>query len=122
MAVTLTLEQYQAFVSLARKGATTPDELRAVNHFIKDVERANGITRSALWVQWQEAGEPVPPTARFPMEWPKKYRALIERLDRPVARVDVETILEQRAIKPVTVMVTPDSGATLGWTLLDDFF
>jgi len=119
--VTLTLEQYEALSRLARNGAT-PDRVREIDAFLVDVEKANGVSRSFLWVQWQEAGQALPPTAKFPEVWPPELRMNIERVDRAISRADIEKALSSRARRPVKVMVTVDPGAELGWTPIDDFF
>jgi hypothetical protein len=120
-AVTMTLEQYEALTYYARYGRA-PDTLRSINAFIQEIEKENGITRSFLWVQWQEADYALPPTARFPDRWPPELRFNIERSDRALARADVEKVLATKAKRPVTVMVTTDPGGELGWIAIDDYF
>lgn len=119
--VTMTLEQYEALTYFARKGRL-PDDLREIDAFLKEIEKTNTIARSFLWVQWQEADYPLPPSAQFPLKWPPELRFNIERTDRPLSRADVEKVLSQKAKKPVTVLVTTDPGGELGWTPIDVFF
>jgi hypothetical protein len=119
--VTMTLEQYESLTYYARY-ERTPDLLRYINAFIKEIETANEITRSFLWVQWQEADYPLPPTARFPDRWPPEMRFNIERTDRALCKADVEKVLATKAKKPVTVLVTVDPGGELGWVPIDDYF
>jgi len=121
MAIEMTLEQYEALSWYAREG-TTGDQRRAISTFLRGIEEANSITRHFLWVFWQEAGSALPPTAEFPSNWPPEYSLSIERLDRPVAKADVEEALSTRANKPVNIMVTTDPGAALGWQELDSYF
>ena len=73
-------------------------------------------------MQWQELDAPMPAGARFPDKWPPEMRALIERTDRPIAKVDVNVVVKNMANNPREVMVTRDTSGLVGWTKLDDFF
>ena len=116
----LSQEDYEALVALARIGsAANADPAQARRNLdacLRTIETANGVTRYAVWVQ------PLPPSTSFPASWPPTQRAYIEFLTRPVAKVDVAQVLQQQARKPVTVLVTRDPAALLGWTPLDLFF
>lgn len=118
---TLSQEQYEALVALARIGAATPQQKRDLEAFLEPIEKAAGITRYKLWVQWQEADAP-PPKGEFPETWPPELRYYFELLSRPIARTDVDRVLVLRARNPVNVLVTPDPAALVGWTKLEDFF
>jgi hypothetical protein len=124
--LTLTQEQYEALIALARQGAEAAEDPSGtslqLDIFLKDLEAANGITRYAVWVQWQEMDQPLPPTTAFPTSWPPTQRAYIEFLTRPVAKVDVMNVVAQKASKPTNILVTKDPGATLGWTPIAAFF
>jgi hypothetical protein len=122
MDLTVTQEEYESLVTLARAGATTPEKQRQLDAWLKLIEKKNDITRYQLWVQWQEADSPMPPNTNFPEVWPPEMRALIQQFSRPVSKADVEVLLEKKARKPVTVLVTSDPAATLGWTALDAYF
>lgn len=126
VSITLSQEQYEALVALARQGAASSSDpagtARSLNFFLQNLEKANGITRYSIWVQWQEQDQPLPPTTRFPAEWPPTQRAFIEFLTRPVAKSDVLAVIAQKASKPQNILVTRDPGATLGWTKLEEFF
>lgn len=116
-------QQYEALIALAREGtAGDADRARQLEEFLKSIEAANNITRSILWVRWQEMDQPLPPTTRFPDSWPPTQQYLIELISRRVAKADVDAVLDARARKPVDVMVTPDPGARVGWTPVDDYF
>jgi hypothetical protein len=115
-------EQYEALIALARRGTTTDQEKRELDSFLASIEKANGVVRYKLWVQWQEADAPLPPTAQFPDTWPPELRRYIEFISRPVARTDVDQLLRVFAKNPVNVLVTPDPAAKVGWTKLADFF
>lgn len=125
---TLTQEEYEALIAFAREG--TKNDAGQVKHdlalrldaFLRSIERNNDITRDAVWVQWQELDEPLPPGTRFPEVWPPEKRVYIEFVTRLVARADVNDALEQNARNPTSVLVTRDPGATYGWTELDKFF
>lgn len=73
-------------------------------------------------VQWQEATANLPAGTRFPEVWPPQLRRTIERRDRPIAKVDVEDLLEQYANDPLTVLVTTDPNGRLGWIPIDGYF
>lgn len=118
----LTQEQYEALVALAQLGAATPDKLRALNTFLKSIESLNGITRSSLWIQWQEMDQPLPPTTNFPAVWPPEMRFYLELITRPIAKADVNAVVQRQARKPTNVLVTPDPGGLVGWTPVDAFF
>ncbi len=122
MSVTLDQEQYLALVSLARQGADTPDKKRVLENFLKNIDKANNVSRYVLLVQWQEANAPLPKNADFPTTWPPSMRYLIERADRPIAKSDVMKVVKEKASNPVEVLVTKDTGGVVGWTKVDDFF
>ena len=122
MTFTLTSEQYEALIALANAGALTPDKKRQLDDWLQLIEKANNITRYKLWIQWQEGDQALPPTTQFPESWPPSLRYYLELLTRPISKDDVAKVLKARASNPVTVLVTPDPGAVLGWTPLDEFF
>ncbi len=124
MAFPLSLEQdqYEALISLARRGATTPDAARDLETFLLSLEKAGGITRYTLWVQWQEMNQPLPPGTNFPKVWPPQLRSYIQLTTRPIAKTDVEAVLLAKAKQPFNTYVTKDPAAEIGWTKLDDFF
>lgn len=123
MDFTLTQEQYEALIYLARLGvAGDAQKQTQLNTFIKDIEKSNGVTRSFLLVQWQEASAPLPPGTNFPEKWPPELRVGIELVTRPISKADVEAVLANRASEPVSVLVTKDPAGLVGWTPLDDFF
>lgn len=119
---TLTQEQYEALVSLSRRGATTESSLRQLEVFLRSIEKANGVTRYFLLVQWQESNQALPPTAEFPKVWPPELRATIELISRPIARADVDALIKKKAKQPVNVLVTTDPAGVVGWTQLDKYF
>lgn len=124
MNISLNAEQYTALVALARKGAAIDgvDAVLKLEEFLRQVEKQGGVTRYFLWVRWQEAKQPLPPTASFPKTWPPNLQQIIERLDRPIARVDVEAMLSENATNPATVVVTQDPAGLVGWTELNVYF
>lgn len=122
MDLTVTQEEYQSLVALARAGAATPEQQRQLNEWLVGIERRNGITRYGLWVQWQEADSPMPPNTNFPEKWPPEMRYFIQLFSRDINRADVTAVLSQKARNPVTVLVTPDPAAILGWTSVDTYF
>lgn len=126
--VNLSEEQYSALVSLAREGTKDvdgnilPDRSRRLNSFLKDIESSAGIVRHGLWIQWQETDYALPPTTDFPATWPPSLRFYLELITRPIAKVDVQKVLQAKARKPVNILVTRDPGAVVGWTELDVYF
>lgn len=119
---TLTIEQYQALVALARQGTTSSDQTLQLEQFLISIEKANGVTRYLLWVQWQELEQALPPTTKFPEQWPPNLRQRIQQLDRPVGMADVQAVLKVNAKKPTNVLVTTDPAAMVGWTPLATYF
>jgi hypothetical protein len=122
MAFTLSQEEYEALIAMARDGATTTEKIHALDDFLKSIERSNGITRYSLWVQWQEMDQPLLPNVSFPASWPPELRFRLENLTRPIAKVDVERVISLKARKPTNVLVTPDPAGLVGWTPYADFF
>jgi hypothetical protein len=121
--ISLEQQDYEALVALAREGVKSdPESVRKLESFLRLIEQGNGIHRYFLWVQWQEANQPLPPSTDFPEKWPPELRASIELVTRPIAKVDVEKLLAQRARKPVSVLVTPDPAGIVGWTELNAYF
>lgn len=125
---TLSTEEYEALVALAREGtkdvngSPIHDKAVVLNDFLVSLEKKNGITRDILWVQWQELDEPLPPGTRFPERWPPEKRILLEYVTRRISRADVEEVLNANAKNPTSVLVTRDPGALFGWMELDAFF
>lgn len=126
MDLRLTQEEYEALVALARQGALTsanPDSRAyALEAFLQRLEKANGLVRHALWVRWQDARTPLPPTTRFPDVWPPTQEGQIELLSRAITRDDVLALVRARASSPCNVLVTRDPARRVGWTELDRFF
>ncbi|MFA5436185.1 MAG: hypothetical protein WC372_09130 [Candidatus Neomarinimicrobiota bacterium] len=125
---TLSVEEYEALVALAREGtkdvngSPIHDKAVVLNDFLVSLEKKAGIPRDLLWVQWQELDEPLPPGTRFPERWPPEKRILLEYVTRRISRVDVDEVLNANAKNPTSVLVTRDPGALYGWTELDAFF
>jgi hypothetical protein len=122
MDFTLDQQQYEALIFLAREGAKATGRVQELEQWLKIIEKANGVSRSFVLVQWQEAGEPLPPGTFFPSVWPPDKRASVELTTRPVSRADVDALLASHAKQPMTVLVTRDPQGLVGWTPLDDFF
>lgn len=126
--ITLQQSDYETLVELARRGTmdasgqVLPDKARDLDSWLKDLEVANDIHRYAIWVQWQEQDAPLPPGTQFPERWPPEMRAYLALTTRPIARGDVDTLLDSKARNPTNVLVTRDPGATVGWTELSVFF
>jgi len=121
-------QQYEALIALAAEGTKLSDgtvdteKARRLDEFLRSIEKANGVTRSLVWVQWQETDSPLPPGTHFPDVWPPNLRKKIELITRPVARADVDALLKTQARSPVNVLCTKDPAGVLGYTPLDTFF
>ena len=126
--ISLEQHEYESLIALSRTGAKDAEgevdlnKLREIDSFLKAIEKKNGITRSAIWVQWQEVDQPLPPNTNFPEVWPPELRFYFELTTRPIAKADVMKVLAAKARKPMTVLVTKDPAGQVGWTELDTFF
>jgi hypothetical protein len=125
---TLTQEQYEALIAFAQRGTRGLDgrmnqEMAfALNAFLQQIEQANGITRSSLWIQWQDPAQPLLPGTNFPKTWPPEMRYFLQFVSRPICQADVLQVVSQRAPKAVNILVTPDPAALLGWTPVAEYF
>jgi hypothetical protein len=121
-------QQYEALIALAAEGTKLPDgsvdaeKARQLDEFLRSIEKQAGVTRSIVWVQWQEQDAPLPPGMRFPDTWPPSMRKKIELISRAVARVDVDQLLAKNARSPTNVLCTRDPAGVLGYTPLANFF
>ena len=125
--ISLNQEEYESLIALAREGVKDDkgnvDTLKAsqLDAWLRLIEENNGITRDALWIRWQEADQPLPPTTDFPDTWPPELSFFLEFTTRKIARADVDAVIEQKASQPFNIMVTRDPAARVGFTPLDDF-
>jgi hypothetical protein len=120
---TLNQEEYEALIALAREGVQTdPQRITRLEQFLRGIEKTNGITRSFLMVQWQELSAPLPPGTKFPEVWPPQLRKSIELISRPIAKADVDAVIEKYASEPTSILVTKDPAGLVGWTPIDQFF
>lgn len=122
MAITMTDEQYEQLVGLARRGMDANDGQRSLNDFLVTIEESNDIVRYLLWVRWQEVGQVHPVNKPFPDGWPPTQQVKIERLSTPVSRADVEVAVADRGVNPVGILVSEDPGGQLGWSTIDQYF
>lgn len=118
MPVTMSNEAYEALVSLARRGATDP---RAVDLFVRDIDKSNGINRFFLLARWHEVGKPLPPGTEFPAKWPAQQQTPIA-LSRPIDKSDVLDAILSITPSPVSILVTSDPAGLVGWTELEVYF
>ena len=123
MDFTLTQENYEALVALARRGvASDANKARDLEAYLKTIEQANGIVRDFVLVKWQELNQPLPPGTFFPTNWPPELQRPIELVSRKVAKSDVMRMLEVHAKSPTSIMCTRDPAGIVGLKELDDFF
>ncbi len=126
----LSLQQsdYETLIDFARRGTvdvngqTIQEQALALDSWLCELERRNGIQRYAIWVQWQEQDAPLPAGTRFPEVWPPNLRAYLTLVSRPINKADVMDLLARKAVSPTSILVTRDPGATVGWIELDIFF
>lgn len=107
---------------MAAAGASTPDQARQLDSWLRLIEKANGITRSIVWVQWQEIDSPLPAGTNFPDVWPPELRQKIELISRPVAKADVDALIAAKARNPINILCTKDPAGILGYIPYDSFF
>jgi hypothetical protein len=43
-------------------------------------------------------------------------------VSRQITRVDVDAVLREHAVNPLSVLVTPDPAGEVGWTPVDAYF
>lgn len=126
--ISLSQQNYEALVALAREGTKNPDGTlnsdlsRKLESFLRFIEAGSDIDRHFLWVQWQEADQPLPPSAQFPDKWPPELRTSIELTTRPIAKADVDAVLAKKARTPMNVLVTKDPAGIIGWSQPEVFF
>lgn len=124
----LSQEDYTALAALAQRGTYRPDgsvdqgRALALDSFLRSLEKANGITRYSLWLQWQSPTAPLPPGTNFPETWPPELRYFLQLISRPITQADVLAVVAQRTPNAVNILVTRDPAGLLGWTPVADFF
>jgi hypothetical protein len=120
---TLDQEEYEALIALARAGTVSdPNKSRQLELWLRRIERQNDINRDLVVVLWQEMDAPLPTGTFFPTNWPPTLKRTVELTTRPVARVDIDKVLEAHAVNPTSVMCTKDPAGILGLTPIDQFF
>lgn len=119
VSITLTRLQYDALIYAARAATDANVVTLDTLSLRDDIDKANGITRYFLRVQWIEASPSGPPPA-LGNPWPPEMSADIE-LTRPVSRTDVDAVLKDKATQAIAVFVTVDRDGKLGLTALEDY-
>lgn len=125
MQFSLSQEEYEALIALARAGATAsgdPNKSRQLETWLRLIEKNNGVTRDLVVVIWQELNAPLPQGTFFPTVWPPNLKRTVELTTRRVARADIDKVLEVHAKNPTSIMCTRDPEGVLGLTPIDDFF
>jgi len=128
--LTLTQQNYEALIALAQRSTVQPDgsidqtKAQELQGYLREIEKANGITRYSLWIRWQDPSTPLPPgwKANFPKTWPPNLQFFLQLISRPLCKNDVLTVVNARTPKAVNIMVTSDLVALVGWTQLDVYF
>lgn len=121
----LSQEEYEALIDLARKGAQAsedPNKSRQLEAWLRLIEKNNGVKRDLVVVLWQELDAPLQPGVFFPTHWPPTLKRTVELTTRPVARADIDKVLDVHAKNPTSVMCTRDPEGVLGLTPIDQFF
>lgn len=122
MNFTLSQEQYESLIAFARLGAARQGKTPELETWLRLIEKQNDVTRDTVTVLWQELNAPLPTGTFFPTTWPPTLKRTVELLTRPVARADIDAVLEAHATNPTSVMCTRDPGGVYGLTPIDDFF
>lgn len=120
--IEITRAQYEQMVGLARQGITTADGQRELDRFFQTIEQTNNLSRYFLWVRWQEVGQVAPINEPFPAGWPPTQEIKIERLDSPITKELVESVVADRSVNPASILVSEDPGGELGWATIDQYF
>lgn len=126
--IILTRQEYATLAFFARRGTRLTDSIvdplssTALEKFLKSIDRANNVKRYTLYIRWKELNSAIPPTNRFPQQWPPTLSTEITKVDEPVTEKDVQDKLNNLAQNPSMVMVTIDPALLSGWTLLEDYF
>ena len=127
---TLTQQQYESIIALAQRSTYCPDgsvdQARAqeLDSYLREIEEANSIVRSSLWIRWQDPTAPLPPgwKSNFPATWPANLQFFLQLISRKIAKTDVLAVVSQRTANAINIMVTPDPAALVGWTQIDVYF
>jgi len=125
MTFSLSQEEYEALIALARDGARAsgdPNKSRQLEIWLRLIEKNNGVKRDLVVVLWQEMNAPLPPGTFFPTVWPPTLKRTVELTTRLVCRADIDKVLEVHAKNPTSVMCTRDPEGVLGLTPIDQFF
>jgi hypothetical protein len=116
--ITMQRTEYDALLAASKAavdaGASELDYLA----LRRTIDEANSITRYFLLIRWVELGAQQPTQLGQP--WPPEQEFALE-LERPIVRDDVDQVLADQAIEPVTVLVTKDRNGNVGLTALDDW-
>ena len=126
--ISLSQGEYETLIEYARQGTlqadgtVNVDKAAGLDAWLRWIEEKNGITRSFVWVQWQELDAPLPPGTNFPAKWPPNMRQPLTLVSRPINKSDVLALVDSKAKKPTSILVTKDPAGIVGWTALDEFF
>ena len=124
---TLTRQEYEILIGLARAGTFKPDgqvdheKSLQLDNFLKTIEKKNDIERHIIWLRWQELNAPLPANTRFPDVWPPELSVRVEHVSQAISRADLDQVLAENAKNPISVMFTRDPGARYGWTEIDEY-
>lgn len=126
--ISFSQSEYETIIEFARQGTLNPDgtvnqdKALGLDSWLRMIEQKNGVTRNFIWVQWQEQDAPLPPGVTFPKKWPPEMRVALSLVSRAITKSDVTSMLNVRAKKPTSILVTRDPAALVGWTEIDEFF
>jgi len=120
MAITLSSDQYELLLDYAYGRKTADEDLTTLQ---RNIDAANGVKRFFLYIRWMETGGQPPATIQIGLAWPPTQEFKL-RMNRAIARSDVDDVLRTQAVRPVYVTVTNDERGVVGWTELDlwDFY
>jgi len=117
MPISMSRDQYEALLAFAAGERTDEEELADLQ---RRIDAANSVRRYYLNIRWMERGGSAPSRISLGQEWPPTQTYLL-KMDRPIERADVDTVLETQAQSPVYVTVTDDTNGVVGWTELDQW-
>lgn len=117
MTISMARDQYELLLEYAYGRKAADDVLSDLQ---RKVDAANNVRRYSLNIRWMESGGSPPSRIEIGRGWPTNQTFLL-KMDRAIARADVDDVLRTHATRPVYVTVTKDENGVVGWTELDDW-
>lgn len=115
MPISLSRDQYELLLSYARREREVDDLLADTQ---RRIDQANAVRRFVLNIRWMARDGASPRRIDIGKGWPPTQQVLL-KMERAIAREDVDAILRAQPSTPVSVNVTSDPRGVVGWTELD---